>query len=84
MKNIKPAKKVINISTDKDKEKVGEAVGVGSSFPKTGKTSELKYIRESSIKKSREPESMFFDELDLSQNFTPVSANSFMRSSRES
>lgn len=62
MKSSKPAKKVINISTDKDKDKnCPEAVAVGNSFPKTGKTSELKYIRESSIKKSREPESMFFD-----------------------
>ncbi len=66
----------------KEKEKIIEAVASGrGAFTKEGKA-DLKFIRESSIKKSKESDSVFYDDLDNSQNFTPMSINSFMRTSR--
>lgn len=66
----------------KEKEKIIEAVASGRSMVAKDGKPDLRFIRESSIKKSRDSDSLFYDDLDMSQNFTPMSINSFMRTSR--
>jgi hypothetical protein len=80
-KKIKPVKKVINMVAEG--ERVGEAVGLGRPASNPAKEKgELKYIRESSIKKSKEVDVSLSASLTFTDNYAPFS--SFLRSSRSS